>query len=50
MGAAPADFKFWVKAGVDLLFCTNDTACLRIGLQTALQQAREAVALAGRSL
>lgn len=48
VGAAPADFKFWVKAGVDLLFCTNDTSCLRIGLQTVLQQAREAVAEAGR--
>jgi len=44
VGAAPADFKFWVKAGVDVLFCTNDTSCLRIGLQVVLQQARDAVA------
>ena len=50
VGAAPADFKFWVKAGVDLLFCTNDTACLRIGLQAVLQQAREAVDQARRRL
>jgi 4-hydroxy-2-oxoheptanedioate aldolase len=44
VGAMPADFKFWVKAGVDVLFCTNDTSCLRIGAQVVLQQAREAVA------
>jgi 4-hydroxy-2-oxoheptanedioate aldolase len=44
VGSMPADFKFWVKAGVDVLFCTNDTSCLRIGAQVVLQQAREAVA------
>jgi 4-hydroxy-2-oxoheptanedioate aldolase len=49
VGAAPADFEFWVKAGVDVLFCTNDTSCLRIGLQTVLQQAREAVSEPGKT-
>ncbi len=44
VGSMPADFKFWVKAGVDVLFCTNDTSCLRIGAEVVLQQAREAVA------
>jgi len=44
VGSMPADYKFWVKAGVDVLFCTNDTSCLRIGAQVALQQARDAVA------
>ena len=44
VGSMPSDFKFWVKAGVDVLFCTNDTSCLRIGAQVVLQQAREAVA------
>lgn len=44
VGAMPADFKFWVKAGVDVLFCTNDTSCLKIGAQVVLQQAREAIA------
>src|SRR5262249_14038235 len=44
VGAMPADFKFWVKTGVDVLFGTNDTSCLRIGAQVVLQQAREAVA------
>ena len=43
VGSMPSDFKFWVKAGVDVLFCTNDTSCLRIGVQVVLQQAREAV-------
>jgi len=44
VGSMPADYKLWVKAGVDVLFCTNDTSCLRIGAQVVLQQAREAVA------
>ena len=42
VGSMPSDFKFWVKAGADVLFCTNDTSCLRIGAQVVLQQAREA--------
>jgi len=46
VGSMPADYKFWTKAGVDVLFCTNDTSCLRLGAQILLQQAREAVALA----
>lgn len=45
VGSMPADYKLWVKAGVDVLFCTNDTSCLRIGAQAVLEQAREAVAL-----
>lgn len=44
VGSMPADYRLWVKAGVDILFCTNDTSCLRIGAQVVLQQAREAVA------
>ncbi|PYX55809.1 MAG: hypothetical protein DMG76_17255 [Acidobacteria bacterium] len=48
VGSMPSDFKFWVKAGVDVLFCTNDTSCLRIGAQVVLQQAREAVAQPGK--
>jgi 4-hydroxy-2-oxoheptanedioate aldolase len=43
VGSMPTDYRFWAKAGVDVLFCTNDTACLRIGAQVVLQQAREAV-------
>jgi 4-hydroxy-2-oxoheptanedioate aldolase len=44
VGSMPADYKLWVKAGVDVLFCTNDTSCLRIGAQAILKQANEAVA------
>jgi 4-hydroxy-2-oxoheptanedioate aldolase len=44
VGSMPADYKLWVRAGVDVLFCTNDTSCLRIGAQVILQQANEAVA------
>jgi 4-hydroxy-2-oxoheptanedioate aldolase len=45
VGSMPTDYRFWVKAGVDVLFCTNDTSCLRIGAQVVLQQARDAVGL-----
>ena len=44
VGSMPSDYKMWTKAGVDVLFCTNDTSCLRIGAQVVLQQAREAIA------
>lgn len=43
VGAAPQDFSFWVQQGVDLLFCTNDIAAMKIGAQTVLRQAQEAV-------
>jgi 2-keto-3-deoxy-L-rhamnonate aldolase RhmA len=46
VGAAPADFEFWAELGVDLMYCTNDTACLRIGAQTILETACKAVAQA----
>jgi len=44
VGAAPEDFPFWVTCGVDVLFCTNDIACLKIGAQAILQNARDVVA------
>ena len=50
VGAAPDDFSFWVNCGVDVLFCTNDTACLKIGAQNILQRAREAVARSSPSV
>lgn len=43
VGASPAEFDFYAKAGVDLLFCGNDTTCMRAGIQSALQHARIAV-------
>lgn len=49
VGSMPSDYEFWVEAGVDVLFCTNDIFCLRVGAQVALQQAREAVAKAKES-
>jgi 4-hydroxy-2-oxoheptanedioate aldolase len=43
VGAGPAEFGFYAEQGVDLLFCGNDIACLRVGIQSVLQQARTAV-------
>ena len=36
----PADFKFWLDQHIDLLFCTNDIACLKRGASLALEEAR----------
>jgi 4-hydroxy-2-oxoheptanedioate aldolase len=44
VGSAPKDFEFYVSQGVDLLFCTNDVAALKIGAQQAMKQAAHAVA------
>jgi 2-keto-3-deoxy-L-rhamnonate aldolase RhmA len=38
------DYAHWIRMGVDLLFCTNDIACLKMGARAALQSAEEAVA------
>ncbi len=43
VGSGPAEFGFYAKQGVDVLFCGNDIACLRLGIQSMLQQARTAV-------
>lgn len=48
VGAAPQDFSFWVKQGVDLMFCVNDIAAMKAGAAEALRQAREAMAMAAR--
>jgi 2-keto-3-deoxy-L-rhamnonate aldolase RhmA len=40
---APADFALWTRLGVDLLFCTNDIACLKAGAQLALTAAHAAI-------
>ena len=39
----PSDFIHWTRLGVDLLFCTNDIACLKAGAQLALEAAADAV-------
>ena len=36
----PSDFKFWLDQRIDLLFCTNDIACLKRGAALALDGAR----------
>jgi 2-keto-3-deoxy-L-rhamnonate aldolase RhmA len=42
----PSDFIHWTRLGIDLLFCTNDVVCLKVGAQSALQSAAEAIAQA----
>ncbi len=36
----PSDFQFWLDQQIDLLFCTNDIACLKRGAALALDEAR----------
>jgi 2-keto-3-deoxy-L-rhamnonate aldolase RhmA len=43
VGSSPQDFEFYISQGVDLLFCTNDVAALKIGAQTAMKQAAAAM-------
>jgi 4-hydroxy-2-oxoheptanedioate aldolase len=38
-----ADFSHWVRIGVDLLFCTNNIDCLKVGAKRALDAAKSAV-------
>lgn len=38
-----ADYPHWVRMGVDLLFCTNDIVCLKMGARAALKSATEAI-------
>ena len=40
---SPADFIHWTRLGVDLLFCTNDIACLKMGAKLALKAAADAI-------
>jgi len=42
-GVAPQDIPFWVQQGIDLLFCINDLAAMKIGAAHTLAAAREAV-------
>lgn len=37
---APDEYGFWLGLGIDLLFCTNDTACLKQAAGELLSQAR----------
>jgi 2-keto-3-deoxy-L-rhamnonate aldolase RhmA len=38
-----ADFIHWTRLGVDLLFCTNDIVCLKVGANLALKAAGDAI-------
>jgi 2-keto-3-deoxy-L-rhamnonate aldolase RhmA len=38
-----SDYIHWTRLGVDLLFCTNDIVCLKVGAQAALKSAMEAI-------
>jgi 2-keto-3-deoxy-L-rhamnonate aldolase RhmA len=38
------DFGFWIGQGVDILFCANDIASLRLGAQRGMEDARSAIA------
>lgn len=37
---AQPDYEFWLDAGVDLLFCTNDIVCLKTAASDSLRDAR----------
>lgn len=38
-----ADFIHWTRLGIDLLFCTNDIVCLKVGAQMAMKAAEDAI-------
>lgn len=41
---APTDYAFWIELGIDLLFCSNDIACLRQAGGDNLSKARALLA------
>ncbi|HTX33524.1 MAG TPA: aldolase/citrate lyase family protein [Bryobacteraceae bacterium] len=43
-GVAPQDVAFWIRQGIDLLFCINDLAAMKIGAAKALEAAHQAMA------
>lgn len=46
-GVSPQDLPFWIGQGVDLLFCINDIAAMKVGAAQALEAAREALEALG---
>jgi len=44
VGIGPQDLPFWTRQPIDLLFCTNDIAAMKLGAQKALEQAQAALA------
>jgi 2-keto-3-deoxy-L-rhamnonate aldolase RhmA len=45
VGAAPQDFPFWVRQKVDILYAINDLTAMKMGAQSALESARQAMEL-----
>lgn len=43
---AAADVGEWARKGVDILFCGSDTACLKVGAQAVLNDAKQSLAAA----
>jgi 2-keto-3-deoxy-L-rhamnonate aldolase RhmA len=43
VGSPLPEVQFWADQQVDILFCGNDVACLRMGAQTILKQATAAI-------
>jgi 2-keto-3-deoxy-L-rhamnonate aldolase RhmA len=41
---AQSEYGFWINAGIDLLFCTNDIACLKMAGADSLRAARQLLA------
>jgi 2-keto-3-deoxy-L-rhamnonate aldolase RhmA len=46
-GVAPQDLQFWIQQGVDLVFCINDLAAMKLGAAQALDAANKAIRVAG---
>lgn len=38
---AQSEYQFWLDAGIDLLFCTNDIVCLKTAAADSLRAARQ---------
>jgi 4-hydroxy-2-oxoheptanedioate aldolase len=45
-GVCPQDIAFWIENGIDLLFCTNDIAAMKMGAQSAIDAAQAAISKA----
>ena len=50
VGSGPAEFGFYAQLGVDVLFCGNDFSCMKIGIQSMLEQGQAAVAKAAQQM
>lgn len=49
-GVAPNDIPFWIENGVDLLFCINDIAAMKMGALGAMETAQAALKNASLAL